>query len=242
MQKCISSPFFYHSSLVLIIARKKYYNTSLYMTEEKAMVVSDYLSKKLTEQIIQYNFIPEEQKASYEYCFDFVFDLFFYNSSLFLIGLAFDKAFLSILYIITLSPLKMLAGGYHATSRLRCSFLSYSIFMMVLFLSDKILSFISTPFLLVGYIIMNTLVIAFSPVAPPQHHFNNVEKKKLRTLCLFYSILLLFLYIILLLKTQTIYYTCMTLCIMIILISQVIGHIQYTKKGVENYDSQNRPL
>lgn len=42
------------------------------MTEEKSMVVSDYLSKKLTEQIIQYNFIPEEQKESYEYCFDFV--------------------------------------------------------------------------------------------------------------------------------------------------------------------------
>ena len=201
------------------------------------MIVSNYISKKITKEIIQYDFIDKTQKAAYEYCFDFVLDLLFYNLSLLFIGIAFHKPLLSIVYIITFNPLKMLAGGYHATSRLKCSFLSYSIYVTVLFLSNKITSVISNPFLLFFYIMMSALVIAFSPVTPPQHRFSKIERNHLKSLCLFYSLLLFILYIVLFLKVQTIYYSCMTLCLMILLICQIIGRIQYNKKGVESYDS-----
>ena len=61
--------------------------------------------------------------------------------------------------ILTLVPLKMMAGGAHANSRKMCSLISYSVFFMVLLLSQVsvgnyyILQFILF-LLLIGVVIM----------------------------------------------------------------------------------------
>ena len=80
------------------------------------MKITETLSVKITDIFIDNHVLPFQQRAAYIYCFDFCFDLFLYNLSLLILGIFFHHGWLALVYVFTMSPLKMLAGGMHASS------------------------------------------------------------------------------------------------------------------------------
>ena len=85
------------------------------------MKITETLSVKITDIFIDNHVLPFQQRAAYIYCFDFCFDLFLYNLSLLILGIFFHHGWLALVYVFTMSPLKMLAGGMHASSRGICA-------------------------------------------------------------------------------------------------------------------------
>ena len=92
------------------------------------MKITETLSVKITDIFIDNHVFPSRQRAAYIYCFDFCFDLFLYNLSLLILGIFFHHGWLALVYVFTMSPLKMLAGGMHASSRSICDIISYLTF------------------------------------------------------------------------------------------------------------------
>ena len=92
------------------------------------MILSEKASKKIVSIMVTNNKIDNNLSAAYEYCIDFALDLIFFNLSLLIAGFITHYFILSVIYVFMLVPVKMLAGGAHASSPISCFILSWSIY------------------------------------------------------------------------------------------------------------------
>ena len=88
------------------------------------MILSEKASKKIVSIMVTNNKIDNNLSEAYEYCIDFALDLIFFNLSLLIAGLITHNFILSVIYVFMLVPVKMLAGGAHASSPISCFILS----------------------------------------------------------------------------------------------------------------------
>ncbi|MCR5700689.1 MAG: accessory gene regulator B family protein [Lachnospiraceae bacterium] len=107
------------------------------------MVISYYVSKKLTDTLFELNIIEKNSIDSYQFCFEYTLDIILFNTSLILFGALLHDIIGASLYMIIMFILKTTAGGAHANSRFACSFFSYGIFFLILPLSHH-MHFINT--------------------------------------------------------------------------------------------------
>lgn len=71
------------------------------------MYISDKLSHHICDKLLEQEIIQTNTYPYYQYSFDYVLDLILFHCSLLIIGFFLHAPFLSLLYILTLSPLKM---------------------------------------------------------------------------------------------------------------------------------------
>jgi accessory gene regulator protein AgrB len=174
---------------------------------------------------------------------EYALDLILFNGSLLLIG-AFTKNFInSVFFIITMAPLKMIAGGAHAKSQGVCSIISYSVFILTMAISQIAtnvkLSLFNLPY--ISYILCALTVaicvgiIFLAPVDHPNKRFDNASKKKLKKISFFYCIAICMLQMFMLQYSQTFtniskphayrYSFTVFTCLIVIFVNQIIGKI-----------------
>ena len=189
------------------------------------MYITDKLSNSLCDKLMKHEIITKETFVYYQYSFDFVLDLFTFNISLIVLGFLLGVPFLSVLYILTLTPLKMLAGGAHAWSRVSCSIISYSVFLFTILLIQYQVILLKPISAIIIYISSIALIIFFTPVDCKNKRIPRNKrmlfKKRCFVICFFLSVVF----------TYFVIYDCsdfmslMTVCVTIIFINQVIGGI-----------------
>lgn len=193
----------------------------------------DYVAECLTET----GTIKESEKEIYSYCFGFLADLIFYNLSILLIGAVFHHFQLALLYILIMSPTKMLAGGVHAPTPLICDMVSYGVFLAVILSVPKIAPQLS-PFLLLSiYFICYIFIILMSPVSTKNKRYTETQKKRLKKYCFLYLTAVSILYLILFASHMSACYGILTVCAAIILANQILGTIVNIKE--QHYDFKN---
>ena len=188
------------------------------------MSLARRISIKIVNYMAENNIIPVNEVDFYIYCYEFVLDLLIFNLSVIVLGFLLGHPLLALLYIITLTPTKMLAGGAHANSRSMCSIISYTITLAVL-LATQISFHWNDLILLIIFLLAIISIIIFSPVETPNKKFPAERKRTLKKYSFFYSSFLVLLYLILLYKNFTQYIFLMTLCVIIIAVNQYIGII-----------------
>ena len=189
------------------------------------MKITETLSVKITDIFIDNHVLPFQQRAAYIYCFDFCFDLFLYNLSLLILGIFFHHGWLALVYVFTMSPLKMLAG-MHASSRGICDIISYLTFCIGIICHDlsvnpcnpDISSLLVFPVLLIAIIIR-------CPVDTKSHRLTQKKKRRLKCLTAIYSIMLLSLYLIFFNFFRFDSIQIMFFCVIVIWINQLLGRI-----------------
>ena len=187
------------------------------------MKITETLSVKITDIFIDNHVFPSRQRAAYIYCFDFCFDLFLYNLSLLILGIFFHHGWLALVYVFTMSPLKMLAGGMHASSRSICDIISYLTFCIGIIVTiylpvPAIQTFPSFWVLLIAIIIL-------APVDTKSHRLTQKKKRRLKCLTAIYSIILLSLYLIFFNFFRFDSIQIMFFCVIVIWINQLLGRI-----------------
>lgn len=75
------------------------------------MYIAYQTSRKLCTILVDNHIIPPENSKYYLYCFEFVFDNILFNAFLFLLGILLTVPLQAVVYIITIVPIKMFAGG-----------------------------------------------------------------------------------------------------------------------------------
>lgn len=201
------------------------------------MVISYYISTKLTNALCDLNIIEKANIDYYLFCFEYTFDILLYNTSLVIIGALLHNTQAATLYMIVMFLLKTTAGGAHANSRITCSIFSYGLFFLILILSHHINYIINFSNLAENIALIYILIIAFSivilaPVDHPNKRFHDKEKKSLKIACLFFIILTIIILLIFYHNKQEQLCSIISLCLSAILINQLIGIVN--NRRVEN--------
>lgn len=192
------------------------------------MVISYYISKKLTDLFFDLHIIEESNMESYQFCFEYTFDIIIYNTSLVVIGLLLHDTLAATIYMLIMLLLKTTAGGAHAKSRLHCSILSYGLFFITI-LSSNYIHFFScysntySPIMMIYLGIISAIIVILAPVNHPNKHFYGKRRMTLKKLCLLFLIVIISLYLLLYHFKQERLCTIILMCLSAIFINQLIG-------------------
>lgn len=185
------------------------------------MVISNKLSNSISSDLSERGLIKEEYRDSYAYCLEFLFDMILFNASLILIGCLMHRTLLSVIFVLTLTPIKMVAGGTHAGSRLSCEILSYAVFIAVILLPSLIsLNTLAEFFISLA---VSIAVIVFTPVEVSGRSAVIANRKRLRVLCIIFCTAALIAEAMLLLNRYADCADIIFLCLAVIFINQLIG-------------------
>ncbi|MCR4839489.1 MAG: accessory gene regulator B family protein [Eubacterium sp.] len=152
------------------------------------MILSNKLSNSLVTSLCKNNKMDPEYAKANSYCLEQLFDLIIYHFTLVLIGAAVRRLALTLLYIITVTPTKMLAGGAHAKSRGICSILSYAVFGGTIFLCPYLPYF--DEFSIIPFLPLEIMLWIFAPVCHPNKQLTDKQRKSARRILLIYFFIL----------------------------------------------------
>lgn len=96
------------------------------------------ISEKITKKLVKMQVIDEEDKDLYVYGFQQGFILLINTITVILIGFVFNMVWQSIVFLVTYSVLRAYAGGYHASTQLRCYLFSTGMIILVLYTLSQI--------------------------------------------------------------------------------------------------------
>lgn len=185
------------------------------------MVISNKLGNNISRSLTDRGLICEEYRDSYAYCLEFMFDIILFNTSLILIGFFMHRALLSVIFVLTLTPIKMVTGGAHAGSRLSCEVISYAIFVAVILLSSFILVNARAEFLI--SLALCVTIIILTPVEVSDRSAVIANRKRLRIICVIFCAAALTAETIFLLNGYADCADVIFLCLAVTFINQIIG-------------------
>ncbi len=184
------------------------------------------IAKKLTSFFIVKNIINEDERETYDYCFEiYIADIV---NGLFLIGIGFGfgKYLQTILFMLLFMIYRSVCGGVHAERHIVCvsSIITiFSIFIGLQFVNLHILSTTGIVLLLIGVV----LLLIFAPIDCANKRINSVERKILRKKMFIVLIFSIILFIVLLSFSVTrIYSFTVSYVIFCVSILNVIGFIK----------------
>lgn len=200
---------------------------------------TDSMCSYIADCLAETNIIRENEKEIYSYCFGFLADLVFYNISVLIIGGILGNFQIACLYVLVMSPTKMMAGGMHAPTPFICDIISYGVFLSVIIFTPKIAPQIPPFFLLSIYFICYILIIRLSPVGTKNKQYNRIQQINLKKYCFFYLSAISLIYLIFFINKMYAYYGTISICTAIILINQIIGIIANMKEQCHDLKNSN---
>lgn len=186
--------------------------------------LSNYLTDCITDSIS----LSDSERKIYQYCFEHLLSKLFFILFSILLGLIFNAFFVSIIFLLTIIPLRSTAGGTHASSKLHCGLLSYGFFIIIL-ATSKVYTDISPAMSGLLYLFFYIPILLISPVDTKNKRLQADQKHKLKRfgviLFVFYSILFCILWI----NNSNSLCFVISICVIICSISCIIGFIQNRK-------------
>lgn len=98
-----------------------------------------------------------------------------------------------LLFELTYIPIRIYAGGYHASSKRRCEYLSYGSLILCMIL----VFYVPIKLILMNILILMSglIIFLFSPIESPHKKLNNIEKKIFRRKSIIYMIIGILMYV-----------------------------------------------
>ena len=196
------------------------------------MLLSDLLSKQLTQICIDNQIIKAHQADIYHYCFSYVLDVLLYNITILLLGFLLHRPLQALLFTAITFPGKTIVGGAHASSPERCRILSYGIFLLSLYFISTY-SF-SKLFAIIPYSIACVILLRLTPVDHPNKRLNPEQEHWSKFLCHIFITLITLVFYTTICFNKTIYYNLIVLCITILMCNQIIGILQNRRHSYED--------
>lgn len=137
------------------------------------------LSRKITSFFIAQNYVAEEKREMYDYCFEILLATLVNLIAISIIGIIAKEFILTIIYIVTFMTMRNFGGGYHANRHITCILTSIIIFMALLIFSRVFAEYLQT----IGYIgiLLSYIIIWINgPVDNKNKPLSDEEKKYLK--------------------------------------------------------------
>lgn len=140
------------------------------------------LSENITKILVKNNIIPQKNKEIYSYGFRQLFMMTLNILIILGLGLIFKEVWQSILFSVVYIPLRSYAGGFHASTPVKCTVFS-SIMVCIALLLMKYVTF-SKVIIILMLIFSILVIVILSPVHNSNKFLDDIERKvyKQRTL------------------------------------------------------------
>jgi accessory gene regulator B len=182
------------------------------------------LFDKLADQLIANNTINQEDKELYTYGLQQGSLIIINILTTILIGLMFQMVWQSVLFMLAYIPLRSYAGGYHASTQLKCYLLSILLNVLVL-LTIKFIPW--TNFIILGITLLAaTIILLLAPVEDSNKPLDDMEVKvyKNRTRILLICEIIVLMFVIVLDFKQIA--SCIVLSLLVLSVMLVLGKIK----------------
>lgn len=188
------------------------------------MKISYTLSRKIANHMNREKVISNKELSIYQYCLELFFDQIIFSSSLLFLGFLLHKFIFAFCFVLFFIPLKMCAGGFHMNSRSLCSFTSYFIFFVSIYLPNHLGSL---PFsiLTLFFELASFGIILLSPVEHLAKPFSSSQRVHLKVSSCFLLLIMNVIYYFLYALSKKIFLVTFFLYVIILLINQIIGII-----------------
>ncbi len=134
------------------------------------------LSCKITDKLEHNGTISKSDRALYEYGLRQMFTTFLNILTMLLIGLAMKMVIPAILYILAYIPLRVYAGGYHASTPQRCWIFSAIMLFVVLWILKNVS--VVYPYPLMALSLISCVgIFVFSPVEDKHKPLDKTEHR-----------------------------------------------------------------
>ncbi len=146
-------------------------------------------SQFLTKHFVRKNLIAEDKADMYEYGFEVLLSTSVYILIFLLLSVLTRSLFVSLLFFVSFLAIRKTAGGFHASTYLKCHllfFLTHCLFIVLNGLVPVGYLRLMSIFMIV---ISAVLVLVFAPVAHPNKPFIYNERKKFRRISFWYTII-----------------------------------------------------
>ena len=153
-----------------------------------------HMSKNISSFFIAQGIISDEDREVYEYSFEILLSTLLSFIALAVISILSNSVIYTVLYLIGFIPLRMIAGGYHAKTHLRCFILlmlTYSLFLVII--SQMPINY--SVFVIVPCVIFSIIsVLLFAPSVDKNRPISSGDihklKKRSRYIIIGYTILI----------------------------------------------------
>lgn len=199
------------------------------------MLISDFLSSCLVHLLIRNHTIEKDQSEIYKYSFHYIFELVIFFLVLQTVSIFLSVPAFAPLFFAIVMPFRSVCGGFHASTRLRCTLLSYGCFFMtyILYLLTRALP--DLYWLIFFYIVTGTLYV-FPAITHKNRNFSPEQKKRHRNLrhvlCVIWSALFCMAYLLHL----NLSFHLMTICVTIVLVNLLTAVLVTQRKGGYSID------
>lgn len=129
--------------------------------------------EKIISNLIEQNIVPYEDKEIYSYGLHQGIVIIINILTFILIGLFFRMVSESLLFLVSYIPLRTYSGGYHATTQIKCYYLSIVMILLVL-LTIRIVSWTS-PMAIGISLLSGATIFSLAPVEDRNKPLSNSE-------------------------------------------------------------------
>ncbi len=187
------------------------------------MYIAYQTSRKLCTILVDNHIIPPENSKYYLYCFEFVFDNILFNAFLFLLGILLTVPLQAVVYIITIVPIKMFAGGAHAGSRIKCSAISLTVFLLILYMTNLFAGGISTGLIHLVFFLSLALTVFMAPVDTRNKRIPADQCRQYKKKCFLCCLFVIAIYAVLQYYKYRECYFLTAICMMTVTLNQITG-------------------
>jgi len=135
------------------------------------------LSYQVAENLIQANIINKTDKEVYEYGISIIFTYAINLVTILAIGVVKGQLWECLLFLLVFIPLRSYAGGYHATSEMRCYFLSVGSIVLALSVLHNIPVWFNFDISLLWLAASCVVICILAPVENKNKPLDSDEKK-----------------------------------------------------------------
>ncbi len=151
------------------------------------------IAKRIVGYLIDSNVINEKERDIYEYSYEVMISQSIYITLMLLLALLFGKFFESVIFFAGFYVYRKIAGGYHASTYLKCHILSVLNQLVFLFILNHVSEqyFPLIDVIIVAIVTVITFIVA--PMDHPNKQFDSREYKKYKKLSRIYVVVLMLL-------------------------------------------------
>lgn len=196
------------------------------------------VSKSLTDYLLKKNIIVQEEYEIYQFGMEQLIASTFSLISVLIIGIVLDVILESLIFIMAFKAIRECAGGYHASTRLRCYVLSMLTVITVL----SVIKYIplDTVVLIIMSVLASIIIILLSPVDTENKRIDAIERIYYRRK----SMIILWVELIIAMICVIIHYEegakCIVVGLLVLAIAQIAENIKKLIKNRKEYQKEEK--
>lgn len=186
-------------------------------------------TEQLAHKLYENHIISEAEIPVYQYCLDYIRDNLVFFLFICIYASVWRRCYAGLLMWGCLFFLRKFCGGIHASTRRLCNFISYGIIIFAI-PSTYIFDFIRTYIWIIIYIIASGILLYLLPVDTPHKRLTKETRTRMRFYGMGTYVIITILWLFFLYQHEILYYGMITVCVMIVTISMLLGEYQNRKE------------